>query len=225
MMPFAPRAAVWRFHTRQHPHHGRLAGAVGTDERQAIPALDVEVRAAEHFRGAVRLARVVKLDHRSATLGARGKAEMNALSLGRRLDRHDLLEHLDPALHLGGLGGLVTEPIDEHLHARDLFLLFALGFAQLLHARVALRDVVRVGARIVGQHPEIQIRNPRDDRIEKEAVVRNQNHGMWIVGEILFEPVARLEVQMVRRLIEQQQRGPSEQQLGQRKTHLPSARQ
>ena len=224
-MPFAPRAAVWRFHTRQHPHHGRLAGAVGTDERQAIPALDVEVRAAEHFRGAVRLARVVKLDHRSAALGARGKAEMNALSLRRYLDRHDLLEHLDPALDLGRLRRLITEPVDEHLDARHLFVLLALGLAQRVDALVVFDEVPAVVRVVIGQRPQRQVGDARYNRVEEETVVRDENHRVGIIDEERLEPVARLEVQMVRRLIEQQQRGPSEQQLGQCETHLPSARQ
>ena len=46
-----------------------------------------------------------------------------------------------------------------------------------------------------------------------------------ICREILLEPVPRFEIEMVRRLVEQQQRRPAEQQLRQRKPHLPPARQ
>ena len=41
--------------------------------------------------------------------------------------------------------------------------------------------------------------------------------------EVVFEPVARVEIEMVRRLVEQQQRRPAEQQLGERDAHLPAA--
>ena len=59
----------------------------------------------------------------------------------------------------------------------------------------------------------------------KKAVVRHENHGVRIGGEVFLEPVPRVQVEMVRRLVEQQQRGAPEQQLGQRQPHLPSARE
>ena len=41
--------------------------------------------------------------------------------------------------------------------------------------------------------------------------------------QVLLEPVARLEIEMVGRLVEQQQVRLAEQQLGQREAHLPAA--
>ena len=38
------RAAVRRFFARQHAHQRRFAGAVRSDERDAVAALDVQVR-------------------------------------------------------------------------------------------------------------------------------------------------------------------------------------
>ena len=67
-----------------------------------------------------------------------GKREVDALALGRDLDRHDLVEHLDPALHLRRLRRLVAEAVDERLHPLDLVVLIALLLAQPLHPRVAL---------------------------------------------------------------------------------------
>ena len=66
---------------------------------------------------------------------------MHALAFGRHFDRHDLVEHLDAALHLRGLGGLVAEPIDERPHPRDFVVLLLLGLAQPLELRVALDEV------------------------------------------------------------------------------------
>ena len=42
-------------------------------------------------------------------------------------------------------------------------------------------------------------------------------------GEVFFEPVARFEIEMVRRLVEEQQSGSCQQQLGERDAHLPAA--
>ena len=51
----------------------------------------------------------------------------------------------------------------------------------------------------------------------------DQHHGVGIVDQELLEPVARLEVEVVGRLVEQQQPGAAQQQLGQRDAHLPAA--
>jgi len=152
-----------------------------------------------------------------------GKREVDPLSFGRHLDRNDLLEHLDAALYLRGFGRLVAEPVDEHLHARDFFVLLLLRLPQPLEHRVALRDVFAVVADVVRQLAQIEIRDARDDLVEEVAVVGDENHREGIRAEIFLEPVARLEVEMVRRLVEQQQIRASEQQLGERDAHLPSA--
>ena len=224
-MPFAPRARVRRFDARKHPHQRRLAGAVRSDQRDAIAALDQQVQLREDHLLAVRFAHVVQLEHRAPALRAHGKGEMDALALGRRLDRHDFLEHLDAALHLRRLRRLIAEAIDEHLHARDLLVLLALRLAQLVHARVALDDVMRVVAGVIGQLAQVEIGDARDDGVEKEAIVRHEDDCVRVRREIFLEPVARLEVEMVGRLVEQQQRRPAEQQLREREPHLPSARQ
>ena len=154
-----------------------------------------------------------------------GKREVHALALGRHLDGDDLLEHLDPALHLRGLRRLVAEPVDEHLDPLDFLVLLLLGLAHPLQPRLALLEVVAVVAGVVGQLPEVHLGDPRDDRVEEVAVVRDEDDGVRVVVEVLLEPVARLEVEVVGRLVEQQQVGAREQQLGERDAHLPAARE
>src|SRR5687768_6368864 len=95
-----PRAAVWRLFARQHSHQRRLTGAVWSDERDAIAALDVEVDVAEDAETVVGLVRMLQLEHGPAALGAVREPEVDALPFGWDLDRHDLLEQLDSALHL-----------------------------------------------------------------------------------------------------------------------------
>ena len=64
----------------------------------------------------------------------------------------------------------------------------------------------------------------RDDgHVEEKAVVRNQHEGVRIGFQIRFQPVARFEIEVVGRLVEQQQIGLFEQQLGERDAHLPAA--
>ena len=64
-----------------------------------------------------------------------------------------------------------------------------------------------------------------DDGVEEVAVVRDQDHGVRIAAQVLLEPVAGLEVEVVGRLVEQQQPRLAQQQLGQRQAHLPAARE
>ena len=44
-------------------------------------------------------------------------------------------------------------------------------------------------------------------------------------GEELLEPVARVEIEVIGRLVEQQQIGRAQQQLGEGEPHLPAAGQ
>ena len=150
---------------------------------------------------------------------------MDALALRRNLDRHDLLEHLDPALHLRRLGRLVAEPVDERLHALELVVLLLLALAEQLHARLALLQVRGVVADVVGQRAHADLGDARHHRVEEEAVVRDQDDRVRVGREVFLEPVARFEIEMVGRLVEQQQAGASEQQLGERDAHLPAARE
>ena len=53
--------------------------------------------------------------------------------------------------------------------------------------------------------------------------MRDEDDGVRIGVQVLLEPVARLEIEMVGRLVEQQQVRLAEQQLGQRDPHLPAA--
>jgi hypothetical protein len=53
--------------------------------------------------------------------------------------------------------------------------------------------------------------------------VRDDDDGVGICREIFLEPVARLEIQVVGRFVQQQQVRTAEEQLRQRDPHLPPA--
>ena len=72
-----------------------------------------------------------------------------------------------------------------------------------------------------GAVPDLQ--DPLHGRIQKIPVVRNQHQRVRICLQIIFEPVPRFQIQMVRRLIQQQQARLLQQELGKRDAHLPSA--
>ena len=53
--------------------------------------------------------------------------------------------------------------------------------------------------------------------------MRDQHVSVRIGSQILFQPVAGFEIEMVGRLVKQKQVGLVQQQLGQRDAHLPAA--
>ena len=175
--------------------------------------------------GAVGLAHALELEHHPARARGLRELEVDLLPLGRDLDPLDLVELLDPALDLLGLGGLVAEAVDEDLGLLDLLALPAVRLAQALHPRGVLGDVVRVVAVVVGEGLEPDLGDALDGGVEEVAVVRDEHDRARVVGEVLLEPVARRQVEVVRRLVHQQQVGPREQQLGEGDAHLPAARE
>ena len=62
-----------------------------------------------------------------------------------------------------------------------------------------------------------------DGDVEKVAVVGDEDVAEGIVVEIVLKPVAGFEIEMVGGLVEKQQVGFGQQQLGQRDAHLPAA--
>ncbi len=230
-MAHGHRPGIGRFFSGEHPHERRLARAIRTDQGNPIAPLDVQVQILEDDhrvsagarRRRVRLPHVLQFEHRPTALGAGREREVDALPFGRHLDRHHLLQQLDPALHLRRLRRLVAEPVDEHFDARHFLILLALHRPQPVEHRVALFDVFAVVADVVGQLAQVEIGDAGDDGVEEVAVVRHENHGVGIRAQVLLEPVARIEIQVVRRFVEEQEIRAAEQQLGQGDPHLPAA--
>ena len=174
-----------------------------TDERDAIAALDVEAEIVEDHQIAVRLSSVLQFQDRASALRACRERKMDLLALRRHLDRHDFVEHLDPALDLRRLRRLVAEAIDEQFDARDFLILLAFGFAERVDACLVLNEILAVVADVIGQRPQRQIGDAGDDGVEEEAIVRDQNDRVRVLDEIGFEPVSGFEIEMVRRLVEE----------------------
>ena len=86
------------------------------------------------------------------------------------------------------------------------------------------REVRGVVADVVGERAQADLGDAGDDGVEEEAIVRDEDDCVRVVREVLLEPVARLEIEMVGRLVEQEQPRTAEQQLGERDAHLPAAR-
>ena len=62
----------------------------------------------------------------------------------------------------------------------------------------------------------VDLADPLGHVVEEVAVVRDGEHGALVVVKVVLEPQHRLGIEMVGRLIEQQQVGLLEQELAQR---------
>ena len=147
----------------------------------------------------------------------------SALGQHRRELLH-ALQRLDPALRLLGLAGLGLEAVDELLQVRDLVLL--LREARPAAAPAARRASPRTRCSCRRSAIELGVVDVQRDvghRVEEFAVVADHDHRAAVALQPGFEPDQRVEVQVVGRLVEQQQVGRAHQRARQLQAHAPAA--
>src|SRR5207247_1658710 len=120
------RPAVRREDPSEELEERRLAGAIGSDERDPIPAPRHERLAPVHDLLAEALADSFDADRLGAAPGRLGEREVDRPGSALDLDPVDLLKRLDAALDLPRLCRLVSEPFDEPFALRDLAVLVPL---------------------------------------------------------------------------------------------------
>ncbi len=67
------------------------------------------------------------------------------------------------------------------------------------------------------------MQNMRRDVVQQIAVMADDDDGGWIAGEIVDQPQRAFEIEIIGRLVEQQQVGLGEQHGGERDAHAPAA--
>ena len=167
------------------------------------------------------------LEHRHLLAGPRRRpeVELHHLALLRQLDLLDLVERLHAALHLRRLGGVGGEPVDEPLLFRQHRLLPGVG---RLAVRVADRPLALVEVVVPRVHRDlavVDLGDLRHDAVHEVAVVRGHQQRAGARFQEAFEPDDRLDVEMVGRLVHQQDVGLAEQHARHRHAHLPAAGQ
>ena len=105
------------------------------------------------------------------------------------------------------LAELAVAPIalDELLLARDRL---GLRLDVLDRSRVALDALAVVGAVVAAerrQAPIAELPDAVDRRVEEGAIVRRDQQRTGTPPQVLLEPFERVEVEVVRRLVEEQQ--------------------
>ncbi|MCY1419210.1 hypothetical protein D9M71_347940 [compost metagenome] len=106
---------------------------------------------------------------------------------------------------------------------RALRLLLLVGLLLLRQAFGAGALEGRVAAAVERQLALLQVHHMIDHRIEEITVVGDQQQGAGVALEPLFQPEDRIQVEVVGRLVKQQQLGWAHQRLGQVQAHPPAA--
>ena len=141
----------------------------------------------------------------------------------RRTDALETLERLEPALHLPCLARLGPEARDELHHVGHLALLARVHRLLQRESRRTLGLVRRVVARVERQPRALDAGDVRHATIEKVAIVRDDQQRAAEAAEPALEPDDRVEVEVVGRLVEQQQVGPARQRASEVEAHAPAA--
>ena len=223
----ADRLARFRFELAgQQAHEGRLAVAVGAQQRDAVLAVDAQPQARQNrAAGFVADGDIVQRDQWRRQGFRLGEAEAWHLLLDDAGDRLHACQGLEARLGLARLGGLVAEAVDEGLD------MLALGLLARVHGRDALqpRPAGRLEAVVVAvverQPAAFEVHGLFRHGVQQAAVVGDQDQGAGRGLEVALKPECRLQVQVVGRLVQEQQVGRREEQGGQGDAHAPAARQ
>mmetsp|Transcript_2580 Transcript_2580/g.4312 ORF Transcript_2580/g.4312 Transcript_2580/m.4312 type:complete len:464 (+) Transcript_2580:1224-2615(+) len=206
---------------------GGLAGAVGPHKRNARVAVHTKVKVLVEIvllLSAVRKADVNEGQHGWGQLVAVGEGELERpLHVDGRGEASGV--HLIQDLLLGfslldqvGVGPAAG---DELLDVLDVVLLL---LVLLLLNDLLLRHRLQEGVVVTGVVRQSLVSQPDDVRahaIQKVLRVRDEDEAAVVVAQVLLQPHARLQVEMVGGLIEQQERGPHEQCAREGDAHAP----
>src|SRR5438552_3256287 len=183
----------------------RLAGAVRTDKAELVPFRELEVDVREQEPAAVGLRDALEA-HDPRTRGALAEGEAEGAGGSRWRIRHLAPHPLDPQLagehllvHLARL-----ELLDDCELSLELLLMpVRLGLPGP-RDRVPLHTVVGVVADVLEGAETVQLDHLLRDRVEEELVVAGQEDGRVDLEEEPLDRLDRVDVHVVRRLVEQE---------------------
>ena len=128
-------------------------------------------------------------------------------------------------MRLGCLGVLGAEPVHESHQPLNFLLLVLVGRHQLRLVGLALYQEPLVIPRVPCDTTALQLDNVPYDLVEELAVVRYQQDCAGIVLQVALQPDERVQVEMVRWLVQHQQVWLLHEQASEVRPHDPSAAQ
>ena len=217
------RAGVGRLLADEHPEQRRLAGAVGADDPDDARPRQRERQVLDQQPVAVALAQVRDLDDLVAEPrpGRDRDLELARGLLGVVRLGQQLLVGRQASLALG-LAGLGAHP-DPFELAGERALACVRRLLLLRQPIELLLEPARVVAGERDPAAAVELEDPLRDVVEEVAVVGDGDDRARVLVEEALEPLDRLGVEVVGRLVEQQQVGVLEQQPGERDAALLAA--
>ncbi len=208
--------------TGQKLDEGRFTRAVAAQHAQARACLQTEINVTQNNGIAISDIDLFQAQQWMGVFGgfAEGKTERRIhMGCGNRLHARQSLES---ALRLARLAGLGAEARHEILHMGNLTLLLLV--AALLQRQLlgTLPLKLRVVATVEVDIALLHMGNGIHHIIQKVAVMGDQQQRAWVRQQPLFKPEYGIEVEMVGRLIEQQQIGTAHQRFGEIEPHAPT---
>ena len=209
----------------QHLQKRRLAGAIGSDEADAVAAMDPKRERRHDGAIAVALGDLLGLDHQLAAVATLGDRRLDRAlrSLVAAIVGAHLLQVAEPAhVALAPCRHAVAQPVLLALdRLAELVLLDLFFFEHLVAPFLELAETAVQPPR----QPAVQPDGGVGHLFEEPTVMRDQDEGAARRRKLAFEPLDRRQVQMVGRLVEQQDIGFGRQHPGERCTPRLPARQ
>ena len=121
-----------------------------------------------------------------------------------------------------GLGRFVTEPVDEILSLLDHPLLVFVGSSLLFEPFLPKFQIFAIGDLVVVDVPEHDLDSPVRHVVQELPVMGDQQQCAPVRFQIIFQPLNRLNVKVIGRLVEQQGIRRRKQDLGKFDPHVPA---
>ena len=187
------------------------------------PGGSLNSRSLDQLAPVIAFGEVLGLQHHAAKPGAGWDLDLRAAHLVAPGLLGQLLISRDTRLALGlPRLGARPDPLQLARHGALLGLVLA---ALLRRALGLLLEPARIIALVRDALAAIELQRPTRDPVEEVAVVGDEDHAARIVFEVMLQPIGGLGVEMVGRLVEQQDVGPRKEQLRQRHAAPLAARQ
>ena len=211
-------ARIRRLDARKKAQQGRLARAVETEDHDLRAAVDRKIHAREHLEGPVRLRQALRRQGHPPRGRRIGEAQTRHLLLdGLGADLGE--EFIRPAQHLLGSHGL--RRLRPHLLALGAQLL---GLLHGVRPFLATAPLVLLALEEVGRPPEVVHVDLGPRRIQVEDLVDGLPQQLDVVGDHhdpagegldpVPQPQDRIVVEVVRRLVEEQDVRAGEEHAG-----------
>ena len=202
---------------RDHPEERRLPGAVRADHADDPGRRERERRSSTSRRSPKPFATFVASITRSPSRGPGGMWISTRSSRTSLLVGEQALVVLQARLRLR-VARLRARPHPLQL-ARQGAAMRRLGLLLDREPRLLLLEPAGVVPLVRDAAPAVELEDPAGDVVEEVPVMRHGDDGALVVVQEPLEPVHRLRVEVVRRLVEQQQIGGLEEQPAER--HAP----